>query len=298
MRIAVFLFILVASMGLTGGSRAGQVFFDDFQDGDKSRNVEWHQQSSRGKSSIIRDPSDPANRLLSAHGTKTAHHTLVTYLDKKIPWKGFDCSMDFSSTENYYHPVIRLYDGSGGYVGLHVHSDPGKGRRTITLSLNGSDMVRPLIVSDPNHAWWKIRLWNPLSSKKLKAAIGTKDGKQVLQEVEANFPADMSGMSGIVKVQIGFEETTEQYADNISLSTEYMYENSDIPVTLENFALTSNTYSEDENLEEIVRKEFGMGCRIADWNDIVAYWNNGGTVKAFGDAFVQTAMITFNNSRC
>jgi hypothetical protein len=38
----------------------------------------------------------------------------------------------------------------------------------------------------------------------------------------------------------------------------------------ENWALTTNTYSETDDLEQAVLDEMGAGWRIADWNDLLA----------------------------
>jgi hypothetical protein len=42
----------------------------------------------------------------------------------------------------------------------------------------------------------------------------------------------------------------------------------------ENWALTTNTYSETDNLEQAVLDEMGTGWRIADWNDLLAISND------------------------
>lgn len=67
-------------------------------------------------------------------------------------------------------------------------------------------------------------------------------------------------------------------------------------VDISNFAMTVGTYAETENLEQIVQSEFGAGYRIADWNDIVNYYNDGNSVEDFKAEFGLGGMITYNGN--
>ena len=46
-----------------------------------------------------------------------------------------------------------------------------------------------------------------------------------------------------------------------------------------NFKLTNNSYSMDKNLSEMCQKEFGEGWKIADWNNLKDFMNNGGKLE-------------------
>ena len=65
------------------------------------------------------------------------------------------------------------------------------------------------------------------------------------------------------------------------------------------FKLTTKSYSEADDLNQIVNNEFGPDYRIADWNDVVEYCN-----KNSPDQFIQSlnlkigesnVMVTWNN---
>ncbi|MEN8221466.1 MAG: hypothetical protein ABFS56_35030 [Pseudomonadota bacterium] len=64
-----------------------------------------------------------------------------------------------------------------------------------------------------------------------------------------------------------------------------------------NFAITSDKHSENENLAQIVQSEFGSDYRIADWNDIVAYYSSTNDVELFEQAFGPGSMLTYNGNR-
>jgi hypothetical protein len=50
-----------------------------------------------------------------------------------------------------------------------------------------------------------------------------------------------------------------------------------------NFKLTKNFYSESDNLNEACKKEFGVEWRLADWNDLKNFYNNGGNLESLLD---------------
>lgn len=64
-------------------------------------------------------------------------------------------------------------------------------------------------------------------------------------------------------------------------------------VTLDDFALTKPIYSSNTNLDVAVKNEFGDHYRVADWNDIRAYYNGGGDMYDFRDF---NSMVTRNGS--
>jgi len=45
-------------------------------------------------------------------------------------------------------------------------------------------------------------------------------------------------------------------------------------LNVSDFKITSGKYSEKENLDQMIRKEFGEEYRLADWNDILTFSNN------------------------
>lgn len=60
------------------------------------------------------------------------------------------------------------------------------------------------------------------------------------------------------------------------------------------FRVSSGLYPETIDLEQAVANEFGPDYRIADWNDIVAYYNAGGSPETFREVCGQSAMLTRN----
>jgi PKD repeat protein len=68
-------------------------------------------------------------------------------------------------------------------------------------------------------------------------------------------------------------------------------------VDISNFAMTVGKYTETENLKQIVQSEFGAGYRIADWNDIVNYYNDGNSVEDFKAKFGLGGMVTYNGNQ-
>lgn len=68
-------------------------------------------------------------------------------------------------------------------------------------------------------------------------------------------------------------------------------------VSLANFKATEATHSEKENLEQIVKNELGMKYRLADWNDIIRFYNDGGNVQAFENTFGTQGLLTWNGQR-
>ena len=71
-----------------------------------------------------------------------------------------------------------------------------------------------------------------------------------------------------------------------------------------NFGITKESYEADSNWDQIVQNTFGSGYRVADWNDLVQYYNTYGE-----DAFIQlldglqlskyksTAWLKYNGQR-
>lgn len=51
-----------------------------------------------------------------------------------------------------------------------------------------------------------------------------------------------------------------------------------------NFALTSGTYASTSDWNKAVMSELGSDYRVADWNDLAAYCNNGGNLTSLLDA--------------
>jgi hypothetical protein len=46
------------------------------------------------------------------------------------------------------------------------------------------------------------------------------------------------------------------------------------PLQAADFRITSGTYNEKENLDTMIRKEFGDQYRLADWNDVLQFSEN------------------------
>ena len=67
-------------------------------------------------------------------------------------------------------------------------------------------------------------------------------------------------------------------------------------VNLNNFAITTDKYSETVDLEQIVMDEFGSNYRIATWDDLINYYDDGGTAVDFEENLTGSAMITYNGS--
>jgi len=76
-------------------------------------------------------------------------------------------------------------------------------------------------------------------------------------------------------------------------------------IDISNFEMTTNKYSETENLEQAVTSEFDSSYRIADWNDIVSYYNQGNSVEDFKtkfspisgtDSSFSDGLITYNGN--
>ena len=54
-------------------------------------------------------------------------------------------------------------------------------------------------------------------------------------------------------------------------------------IKISNFKITSNTYSINDNLSKDCQDSFGEGWRLADWNELVKFYNNGGDLESLLD---------------
>ena len=52
-------------------------------------------------------------------------------------------------------------------------------------------------------------------------------------------------------------------------------------ILIENFAVTSQAYSWSENMDQAVQNELGSDYQLADWSQILQYFNEGNDVTAF-----------------
>ena len=66
--------------------------------------------------------------------------------------------------------------------------------------------------------------------------------------------------------------------------------NSDTGKTFGDFGITLETYEDSSSWDQVVNDVFGSGYRVADWNDLVAFYNAGGDLLALYDGLGLTAV--------
>ena len=64
--------------------------------------------------------------------------------------------------------------------------------------------------------------------------------------------------------------------------------------TINNFAISTDTYSVFGDTEAIIDNLFGEDYRLADWNDIVEYYNEGNDMEAFTSLILGRTMVSRN----
>ncbi len=82
-------------------------------------------------------------------------------------------------------------------------------------------------------------------------------------------------------------------SENINLTSSSSYNEVNVEffeeeVISSRFALTANTYADSSDWDAAVQSEFGSDYRVADWNDLVAYHNDGGDLLALYDGLGMT----------
>ncbi|MEW5804497.1 MAG: hypothetical protein AB1847_20585 [bacterium] len=66
---------------------------------------------------------------------------------------------------------------------------------------------------------------------------------------------------------------------------------------ISNFAVSSETYSVYSDVESIIDDIFGESYRLADWNDIVAYYQEGNDMDLFTNIIPGRTMVSYNGNR-
>jgi len=95
-----------------------------------------------------------------------------------------------------------------------------------------------------------------------------------------------AGYTHTLPEQLGWFELSEIIGQTDSMRTWHHYirkrEDIESERTLQaaDFRITSGTYNEKENLDTIIRNEFGDEYRLADWNDILPFSEN---IEAWAD---------------
>jgi hypothetical protein len=193
--------------------------------------------------------------------------------------------------------------------------------RVITLYF----FMRDIEQTDDNHRFSansyyftvraRDRTWRlgGLGTTLKSGTVSITTGKEYIMKVDATgdavdlyfYPAntDPSSVSPLATVQllddglcsggIGFGGAD----DVISIDDISVCGGSASPRYYGNFAITGGTYSENDNLHQAVSSELGTDYQVADWNDIVAYYNSGGSASAFESALAQTAMLSRNGDQ-
>jgi len=64
--------------------------------------------------------------------------------------------------------------------------------------------------------------------------------------------------------------------------------------TINNFAVSTETYSIYSDVEGIVDNLFGLDYRLADWNDIVGYYQEGNNMSLFTNMIPGRTMVSYN----
>ncbi|PID27667.1 MAG: hypothetical protein CR982_05185 [Candidatus Cloacimonadota bacterium] len=64
-------------------------------------------------------------------------------------------------------------------------------------------------------------------------------------------------------------------------------------ITFGNFGITTNKYEDQSDWDQIIQDLFGSEYRVADWNDLIAYYNNGGDLL---DLFDGLGLTEYRNS--
>ncbi|MBW6484395.1 MAG: hypothetical protein K0B10_15235 [Vicingaceae bacterium] len=62
-----------------------------------------------------------------------------------------------------------------------------------------------------------------------------------------------------------------------------------------NFSITADVHEFNSNWDNIVLSEFGNDYRVADWNDLVSFYNSGGDLLGLFDAL---GLTEYNSSAC
>ena len=65
---------------------------------------------------------------------------------------------------------------------------------------------------------------------------------------------------------------------------------------ISNFAVSTQTYSVYSDVDSIINDLFGDTYRLADWNDILAYYSNGNDMQAFTDLIPGDSMVSWGGN--
>jgi len=94
------------------------------------------------------------------------------------------------------------------------------------------------------------------------------DGYMTLDEIER-------GRKVGVKIFFDDDPSLKNLFAKMEISPDHPECNTDGFRTSDSFALTNNAYPEDSNWDLIISNTMGHEYRVADWNDLVEYHNNG-----------------------
>jgi len=67
--------------------------------------------------------------------------------------------------------------------------------------------------------------------------------------------------------------------------------------TINNFAVSTEQYSIYSDVEDIIDGLFGGDYRLADWNDIVDYYQAGNDMGVFTSIIPGRTMVSYNGNR-
>jgi len=203
------------------------IVIEDFEDGDITSNPTWIVSPDVGDGMIVSDPIRPDNLVYKGYGTPTGHRNLWTNVSNGISWEGFDLTIEFMATQNYFSLGYGIKNDSyemGVGLWLDNRSPGGTGNVVLAIEEYGSyhsDSWTLFPKSNFSYnQWYKVHSWYDNSSNLFMTDLRVLDTDQLIAQASRIPTVDYSIEADINSARFGIEEVDWQYADNVVLTPE------------------------------------------------------------------------------
>ena len=215
--------IIVAVLLVAGGATPGVVmadFFENFEDGNYTSNPTWAVTNHVGSALIAADPLRSNNMVLKSKGTATAEEVLEASLTESVPWEGFDFSVQFRSSTDWYHPYFLVYGSDYGLKFELLRSYAAQNIRFRISETGTSSHDSSINIPSPIADWWGLHLWHDVDTGYVNAEIRLVADNSLLVAQSFMPTAQMAVAHDISGVEIEIGEPDWQYVDNLTITPE------------------------------------------------------------------------------
>ena len=195
-------------------------FFDDFEDGDYTNNPTWTVTNNVGEATVVADPLRQNNMVLRSYGTAGSQQVVETELENSIPGLGFNMSVEFLSSTDWYHPYFRIVSDSYSLKLELLRAYASQDIRFRVSETGASTHDAFPNFSSPIDNWWRLNLWHDVDTGYVNAEIRLADNNFLLAEQSFLPTSQMATASDINSVWIEVGEPDWQYVDNLTITPE------------------------------------------------------------------------------